>query len=400
MFDISNIIRFGKMIMANENELICDEGTPSSGLIYVIVSGEVSIFSNKINVNEKCKMLEFSKGDTFGETSLFGKRAYPYSAVVTKKAVIISLYEQQFLDACKAFPELAISSIKCISKELNCLFYKEFIPQKKEAEKVITDNVQKVEIKKENAVIFPIGVKLYNENEPKTYPDFVYDYETVCPICKSKVVVKAQHTTRLVMTQTDYDLHKHYKDFEPVWYNIWTCKNCYYSNLHYDFEKPLPAHISEKDLVEHLKKVKEEVKLNFTFPKNIDEVFATYYIAIYCATFYEANNIKMAKLWLQLSWLYRDIEDNEMYLKAAQKALDYYCKMYYDSNEELEPINEQACYVVMAELFILFKDYDRALKFLLDAKKIDGGNRYYTLRADRRAQDVRDLYHQQKELNK
>ncbi|MEG2814389.1 MAG: DUF2225 domain-containing protein, partial [Oscillospiraceae bacterium] len=112
--------------------------------------------------------------------------------------------------------------------------------------------------------------------------------------------------------------------------------------------------------------------------------------------YYEATTIKMAKLWLQLSWLYRDIKDDEMYKKAARKALDYYSKMYYNSSQKLEPINEQACDVVMAELFIVFEDYERAMNLLLEAKKMDGGNRYYSLRADRRLQDVKDLYHEQK----
>ncbi|MEG2429966.1 MAG: DUF2225 domain-containing protein, partial [Oscillospiraceae bacterium] len=278
MYDVSSISHFGKMIMANENELICEEGSPSTNRIYLIISGNVGIFSNKIEEKERHKILEFSSGDSFGETALLGKRGYPYSAIAIEKTVLVALYEQQFLDACRAFPELAISSLTCVSKELNCLFYKEFIPEVKKKEKVTSDQVNAIEIASENPEIFPIGVKLYNLNEPKTYESFVYDYETVCPICKSKIKVKAQHTTRLVMTQTDYDLHKHYKDFEPVWYNIWTCPNCYYSNLHYDFEDSIPAYIDEKDLIEHLKKVKAEVKLNFSSPKNIDEVFTAYYI--------------------------------------------------------------------------------------------------------------------------
>lgn len=392
MFDLNRIMGFGKIIMVKENESIFEEGSATTNLIYVVFSGRINLFSKQIRPNENLKISELTAGSIFGETSALTKKAYTFSAVAFEKTALIILTVQQFKEVCMSQPQFAISSIEGLSELMNRSYYKEFIKEKPVAQVEAKRDVKanKVVVSGENNEVFPFGIKLYNITEPETHKDYVYDYEATCPVCKKKLAVKTQLTARLALVETDFFLHKHYKNFEPVWYNIWTCPHCYYSNLYYDFEET-PGLYNDVAFIEALSKIKKQVQLTFTYPKNVDEAISSYYIAIFCAHFYGAPFLKIAKLWLQLSWLYQEVKDEEMYRKAAEKALEYYCKMYYDSHETLEPVHEQACFIVMAELFILFGDLDRALTFLVNARKHEDGNRYYMLRAERRADDVRDM---------
>lgn len=398
MFDVNSIMKLGKIIMVKENEKIFEEGTRASNYIYVVFSGRVGIFSKKIKKDNDLKIGEISAGSIFGEESAFSTNAHCYSAIALEKTALVLLTIDKFREACSTNPLFSISSIEGLTKRINKIYYKEVMPEKEieKRESLKKEIAQEIKVNNVDNEIFPFGVKLYNITEPDTFKDFLYDYEVVCPLCKKKINVKTQLTARLSLVETDFFLHKHYKNFEPVWYNIWVCPHCYYSNLHYDFEE-MSGTFNEDKLIKLLEKIKNQVKLTFSTPKNIDESIASYYLAIYCAEFYDAPYLKRAKLWLQLSWLYQEVKDETMYKNAAKKALDYYCKMYYDSNENLDPVHEQACLIVMAELFILFDDLERALVFLTNAKKLEGGNRYYMLKAERRADDVRDM---RNELNK
>lgn len=390
MIDVSSIIGFGKIVMINENETVFEEGAPSSNDIYVVFSGKVAQYSKQIQPGKDIKIYEFKAGSTMGAAAAISQKPYTYTAKAVEKSALILLTPEKFNEVCEKIPQFAKTVIEDLSGQLNRLYFKEIKLDPPKPVETPQIQAKKIEVNNEAAELFPLGIKLYNITEPETYKNYIYDYEISCPVCKNLIHTKTQLTSRLKLINTDYDLHKHYENFEPVWYNIWTCPSCYYSNLYYDFEDSLGT-MNEQELIGKLEKVKKQVKLNFTYPKNVDEAISSYYIAIYCAEFYDAPYLKFAKLWLQLSWLYKNIEDDDMHMKAAQKALDYYNKMYYNSHEKLDPVHEQACLIVMAELFILFDDLDRALTFLVNARKFEGGNRYYALRAERRADDVREM---------
>lgn len=398
MFDVNNAMGFGKIITVPTGHCIFEEGSPAGDNIYVVFSGKVGIYSNKVKNGERAKVYELTSSGIFGEAAVFTKNAHTYGAYTLERTSLVVMNKTTFCEACAKIPSFAETSVECISFIINRIYYKEIIVDAVKEEKP-AESAKKITINSDSAQIaaelFPFGIKQYGRAEPESFAVYLHDYQTVCPVCKKTITVKTQLTARLAVIETENDLHKRYKDFEPTWYNIWTCPHCYFSDLYYDFEEG-PTLLRDDDFTNAMAPVIKNVKLSFKSPKTIDESITAYYIAIYCARFYDVSYLKLAKLWLQLSWLYKDLGDDEMYTSTAKMALDNYCKMYYDSHEQLDPVHEQACFIVMAELFILFGDYEQAGTFLLNAKKHEDGNRYYAMRADRRLDDVRELRKQQK----
>lgn len=390
MVDLNSLMGFGKVVMVNENEWIVREGEPAQSQMYVVFSGRVALYSNVIKKEETIKTFELIPEMMFGEDAIFHGNSYVYGARAVERSALICITRENFVNACIQMPEFAVSVVKGISAKLSRLYYKDVFKEPEQAKPKIETTAKEVKISAADQAIFPFGIKLYQITEPETQKDYIFDTEVKCPLCKKTFTAKNQLTSRLALIETEWDLHKKYKNFEPVWYNIWTCPHCYYSDLYYDFEE-FENPFDEVALSAVLEKVKGQVKLNFTQPKNIDEAIAGYYIAIYCAMATNEPYLKSAKLWMQLSWLYAVAGDNEMQEQACKKALEFYEKMYYNSHEKLDPVNEQACLIVMAELYVRFGDLDRALTFLYNAKKLEGGNRYYMARADRRMDDVRDM---------
>ncbi|HAA09542.1 MAG TPA: hypothetical protein DCD98_07240, partial [Syntrophomonas sp.] len=61
-----------------------------------------------------------------------------------------------------------------------------------------------------------------------------------------------------------------------------------------------------------------KVKLQFSNPRKIDEVFASYYLMLQYLQMSTQDPSAGAKVWLRLSWLYYDVQDEEMYIYASQ----------------------------------------------------------------------------------
>ena len=53
-----------------------------------------------------------------------------------------------------------------------------------------------------------------------------------------------------------------------------------------------------------------------------------YYIAMMCNVSPKMRSFKMARSWLILSWLYKDVEDEEMYTYAYKQAFKYYNEVF------------------------------------------------------------------------
>jgi len=175
-----------------------------------------------------------------------------------------------------------------------------------------------------------------------------------------------------------------------VWFNIWTCSNCYYSSFYNDFEQGLSKNTIE-ELNKTLTDLRSNVSLTITSPKNVEQVFAQYYIALKLAETASADNLVFSRLWLQLSWLYSDCGDSNMTQYAGKKALEYYNKAYYESHVTFDPQNEQQLLMVLAELNIRYGDKEKALNQLYSVKTLKEGARIYRFKAETRIDELRDM---------
>jgi len=174
---------------------------------------------------------------------------------------------------------------------------------------------------------------------------------------------------------TRYDLRKYFTDFQTEWYDILTCRSCYFSTFHtyFTYPKPIQKAKIEKEILE----ARAEIRLDFDAERNIDFVFSTHYLAILCSDGYPAMGKQIrAKLWGNLSWLYEDVNDEEMEKYAAEKAAEAYEQVYTESR--LTPTQEQITCLSIAGMQHRAGIDKNLRKFLFTAKTLTAGDRTYS----------------------
>lgn len=246
--------------------------------------------------------------------------------------------------------------------------------------------------------LYPFGFRTYGNEAPESDSIHICNSKLVCPACKQEITVIRPLVANLHLKCIDDDLRRHYKQFEPIWYDIWHCPHCYYSAINSDFE-------GEKENVYYyadniklaMKPYKDAKVISFSEPRKVEEVITSMYMAIRCADFYDCKPVALAKTWLHLSWIYKDLEDEEMYLKVSEKALEAYKRMYYEARQDFPPLVEQTCFIVMGELNILLKNYNDAYECLVHSKLVENGNRLHKMNAQNRIADVREMMKAEKE---
>lgn len=246
--------------------------------------------------------------------------------------------------------------------------------------------------------LYPFGMGNFDQTAPDTDASHICNSKVVCPVCGEEIIVVRPLTANLHLKTVDNDLRRHYKDFEPIWYDIWNCPHCYYTALYSEFDTDIgKISFYSKDVIQAMKPYKEANVLAFSVPRTAGEVITSMYMAIRCAQFYDCKPMVVAKIWLHLSWLYKDLGEEEFFIKASEKALEEYKRGYYEAREEFKPIAEQTCFLVMGELNILLKNYRDAYDCLVHSKLVENGNRLHKMNAQNRIEDVRELMHQESE---
>ncbi|MFY9322883.1 MAG: DUF2225 domain-containing protein [Syntrophomonadaceae bacterium] len=101
-----------------------------------------------------------------------------------------------------------------------------------------------------------------------------------------------------------------------------------------------------------------KVKLQFSNPRKIDEVFASYYLMLQYLQMSTQDPSAGAKVWLRLSWLYYDVQDEEMYIYASQQAYDMFKDAYYNSRRSTTVEQEQRLSLLLGELSLRLGNRD------------------------------------------
>lgn len=239
--------------------------------------------------------------------------------------------------------------------------------------------------------LYPFGAPHYSQKASENDASYMYQHTIVCPVCHQSFTFPALATSRLSLKCIDHDLRKHYKDLDPLWYRVCHCPHCYYTALSEQFEENPDTLSHVEDVISGLSVFKDANVLSFTEPRTINQVITSLYLALMWAQFGDSTYAIRAKLWLYLSWLYQDLEEEELYIKTTEKALEYYRRMYYTSRHELDPYVEQTCFLVIAELFIRLGDLPHAYDSLIHVIAIKNGKRLYKTDAQNRLSDVQEM---------
>lgn len=386
-------------------------GNNGSAELYIVLKGEVGIFINYGKPNQEMYTTA-GPGEFFVESRFFIEKRTPITSVALTDVYILPVSKNTAAQFIKDEPELVLELMKelCsrldkINTDYEKLSGHPWVQNKPVPKKYSTSEIQKNQQNELNPPSFPCSAsgpdhiqnknfslfpeehgnyQLTFNNKDQTY---LMEKSHTCPLCKKTFNTLKVKTSKLVLEKTDSDMRCHYKDVEPLYYNVVTCPHCFYSALSEMFDnpdKPLTG------LLQELTALNPETKIMTGREIDTFSIFAGYYLALFCAPkCFVSHRIATAKLLLKLSRIYQDCGDIIMEEQTTILALEAYLNVYL--NEEITSASDQQLCLVIGELYLKTRDFKNAKDFFLKAKLNRDGAPLLKNQAENRILDIRAM---------
>ena len=365
-----------------EDEIILKQADPDKSL-YKILSGQVAVYINYGKEDEYLVGIQ-SFPSCFGEMTILSDQPSFYTVVALTEAKILCVPEDSFEGFIQSNPANAISIMKTMAKNISLLNMNIKMLNEEIAynsadgsvgiyeEKVMTEESSLTLSGNQNYKLYLSGHKGYESLRCPASETFTYLKEYVCPHCGTKFVATGINVAALGQDEDkkDYrdDMRTDYGNFSVEWYQIITCTHCYFSAFT-DFFRKENNYLKKESYQEKLKNAFSNVFLNFSVTRNMDFVFAQYYLALICVKGMKDETLMESRLWLNLSRLYTDVGERELSIEAANRAAGAYMNGF----SILKPRVEHK--ICMSIAGILYKNqcYKQAkeLAFHLKTKKTE-----------------------------
>lgn len=389
MLDINALKNFGKVQKYLKGMYLFQQGDPGADM-YIILAGKVSVLISGA-VGDNIQVAELSAGNFVGEMSVLEGQSRSATVVVLEDAVTLSIDQANFVKFIASKPEWAFKIMQALSNRLRKVNEKLTATQFKEED--IQKGVDKFipNPSTTTSAIFPDGHSTYGIQVPGEYSEYLYDRKMACPVCQSEFTGQVMRTSRLRLVTTEKDFRERHENFDKLWYNIWVCPSCYYASFTSDFlsiEKR-PAAKLEPLLMEFAKNNHFKIDNHIT---DIDQVFLFYYLALNTRKLMKKVDFKVGKLWLNMAWLYQDVNDEKMFNLAYKTSMENYSYVLYNSHVDVVPQEEQKLFMLLGEMYLKENNAQEALKCYQRALSRDGKGML--------ADDARNRIHDTRELIK
>ncbi|MCL2388052.1 MAG: DUF2225 domain-containing protein [Defluviitaleaceae bacterium] len=432
--DIQALKRSAQAQTFPNGSIIIREGDNTNDAMYIILEGKVDVFKNFRQPSEK-KLAELSAGNFFGEMTLFlhMKRS---ATIVTQGTVILLVVGRE--TAHKFFetqPQLTYAVMEMLCRRITDAnsgtgIPSEIMPQKPlfaaivneppkpapvaqptpSAPLMISDNPTPEQLAEYMAKmgvsiadvpaggvskpgslpadLFPEGHQVYDLKVEPGSTDIVYKKNFKCPICEKAFQGYSIRHTRLKLLHRDKDFRSHYPSVDPIYYEIITCPECYFTMLESAYTQPIIARFKES--INQISPYKGILNMDLVEDRGVNPVFAGYYLALKGAPlFYKNCEMFVAKIWLRLKWLYHDVKDKAMEEMAAKKAHAAYLSAFEKTDASPEAI-QQLC-VLMGELSLIVKDMPSAKMFFVKARTYRNGSKAMLSQAEDGIETIRKI---------
>lgn len=388
--------------------------------VYLIIEGLVQLFI-KGKAGKEREIARLKSGDILGEAALLDKDERVTRARTTEETTLLAftptnfkslinqesiLNENIITTLCKRLYQLEENTL-----DLAPLFKKSelsFHLPKEEPTKKAAQIKQSKETKKEETAVknksrdeitqnndfYLSGHKDYKVTADSIYNNYTYQKKINCPICSSDFKAKKIRNSKLSLQDIRDDLRPIYQDFKPIWYKIWICPNCFYTARRtdfFDFSSRQEEKVRNQFREEMQAALAQGYQLGYSEPRTINEVFAAYYTAIKLYHLIEAREDKLGYLWLSLSWLYEDMEDEKLAEKASFKAMTNLEEFYFNSDAlKLSRSKENKLTLLLSLLLAKHEKGDKALPLLDDLIRSPQTNRRYKQLARNKFMELRE----------
>ncbi len=387
MINIKDLGSISNVKLFKEGSIIIKENHINPQMMYLLINGSVRLVKG-YGTDDQDIGDSLGPGQLFGETCLFTDKNPTTSAIAETTISAICITKDYFFELTKSNPRAIFIIMGELCNQLTLA--RESKPRKKAAVQV----VKKAEDAKVS--LLPKKHKSYPSSMPDSFQDYLLIAQKKCPFCKTQFKTQVPYVSKLRLKQpAGCDMRKLYTDFEVTWFEVITCPNCYFSCYEEYFEKESIIYKSPQ-VVKALKEVHEIYHLNFEEDRNLDFVFICHYLALLSAKAFDNEKQITARLWLELTYLYSDAKDNEMYQYAVEKAKETF-ELFYGS-VNMRPEMEQYCCLVLAHLCFELQDDKNALMYINKARTTPGGTPVYRSMAENRYYEYKEKKDAQKAL--
>ena len=414
--DLKFLNQIGKMKHFNKGEFIFYEGEVEQ-CMYILIKGQVRLFVDSFG-KEPVEIAILNPGSFFGEMALLTNS--PRSATVCaleEDTIAIELSKESFYLLMEHQDDMAYKILSTLGQRVNDTLkklpayaqsvlenkqnqYNELLQETDEValKNIVTQKAHNImeilqyysqllsdidkEITKHNEMkanelanyldIVPKEHKNYKVPFPDGYEKYVLEKEMKCPICGQISKQRMVRQSLLKLEKLTTDMRSIYSPINPAWFELATCPNCLFTNAASQFEKVPDKYIAlTREALNKISPAKYAVNVE---EKTIDAVFTKHYLAITCIISPYLKDFKLGKLWLNLAWLYKDIQEYTFYEWAYEKAKGHYYKIFESSSVELSSSEEQKLYMIVAAFMCHDKRYRDAQKLYFDVTRIPQGN--------------------------
>lgn len=381
----------GKVVRFMQDDFIVSEGEIGE-CMYIILDGQADVYLSSFD-DLPIKVHEIHTGDFFGEMALLESMPRSATIIAAKTTTVIRIDQSNFQLLLDNRSDVVMRMLRTLSARLRktneellavksghydrdsktvdltcCGEYQAFEekePEQKEPMRIeatpidttTVESIQVLDLLPDDHSAYKF--KLYQED----YKDNVLDKEVTCPLCTNVFNADLIRSSKLITNSQEPLFRKKYSNMNPLASNIWTCPQCYYSQYFYNFHA-IPVYKKEP-LKELLRRIKPSIKVHNNQFDDVNIVFVKYFLA----AFIEENTrgvsmINMGKYWLNLYWLYLDVNDTKMSSIALTKAYQFYKDAYYNSRVRLSVEEELRLGVLVAELFTVNDELRNAYNLL------------------------------------
>ncbi len=417
MINLNYLKDISKMKQFGSGAVIIEEGYVSDGM-YILLKGNVNVFKNYDKPN-RMQITTLGPGSFFGEMSLFMSAPRTATVVAADEVCVLELTHDNIHQFFRQEPDATFSLITSLCERLDKLNNMVSgaktagdgagigtgtpqaaderrtgveVPPKAAASAAVGASSATVGASPTSATpvkklpLFPDGHSEYDLSPMLATTTYLVTSKYSCPICGKDFEDKAVRASNLKIISTDYDLRKSYDTFDPLRYLTITCPYCWFSTIRTDFNKASAAR--DEQILEKMRALRANSRIDFGGGLDAEKVFASMYISLECIPLATYNpDLTLGRVWLNISWLYRDCKDPDMERYAIAKALERYMSVL-DTGKADESAKQQI-YLVAGELSYKLGDLKSARNLLYEAYKMRDGQPIFRGKAAERLEDVK-----------
>lgn len=387
-----------------EEEAVIYNAGDESPCMYAVLQGRVSLY--KKTPDGEIQIKSIGPGSYLGAVSYLGEIPRRYKAVATQYTRLQQLFEDNLEGYIKQNSQSVVVLMDDLSARLTaadkslgqiggidkCVPLDEREESAEEAFRRAQEEAKKSIIEPRNDLkhpLYPEGHKHYNVGLSPGHEEMLFDKNVQCPVCGKDFTLNQLRTSKFKLVKLERDMRQVFDGVDEIWYNIWTCPHCKYSNFHYDFPRMKAIH--KDKLLEEMPERVADFKLPETQKISYNEVFDSYYLAMACKEIVDASAYEMGRLWLHLAWMYKDVEDEEMFTLAYDKARELYAKGWFSERVQLTPEGEQKLAILISEMHLQAGMLEDARKFIFEAVNIKQGTKALVELARDRLMEIKEL---------